>query len=162
MMRHSHFCLFSSQLYQTFDKVLLLAHGRALYSGAGGLAPARYFSSRGIQYPEGYNVADYLLDIASDPPVGLFQSASAGSSKVAEIREDAEKEPCSEVLALGNGNGNDTEKGQSGTWNVNSVIEEGKVAGGRKRRWLGNTKYATTFLTQLEVLSDREWKILCR
>ncbi|KAI0927964.1 hypothetical protein AcW2_004129 [Taiwanofungus camphoratus] len=152
----------NSQLYQTFDKVLLLAHGRALYSGAGGLAPARYFSSRGIQYPEGYNVADYLLDIASDPPVGLFQSASAGSSKVAEIREDAEKEPCSEVLALGNGNGNDTEKGQSGTWNVNSVIEEGKVAGGRKRRWLGNTKYATTFLTQLEVLSDREWKILCR
>ncbi|KAH9918371.1 ABC transporter [Epithele typhae] len=62
----------SSQLYHTFDKVLLLAHGRALYSGPGGFAPAEHFAGQGIAYKEGYNVADYLLDIASDPPVSLF------------------------------------------------------------------------------------------
>ncbi|OBZ75973.1 putative ATP-dependent permease [Grifola frondosa] len=63
----------SSQLYQTFDQILLLSHGRALYSGPGGFAPAEHFAAQGIAYKEGYNVADHLLDIASDPPVGLFQ-----------------------------------------------------------------------------------------
>ena len=70
----------SSQLYHSFDQILLLAHGHALYSGPGGFAPAEHFTARGIPYKEGYNVADYLLEVASDPPVALFQLSSTGTN----------------------------------------------------------------------------------
>ena len=42
------FLLLSSKLYDAFDRVLVLPHGRALYSGQGGLPPAEYFASQGI------------------------------------------------------------------------------------------------------------------
>ncbi|KAF8188323.1 ABC-2 type transporter-domain-containing protein [Pholiota molesta] len=62
----------SSQLYQKFDSVLLLSHGRLstqdlgicscglLYHGGFRIVPP---------YQQGYNVAEYLLEVASDPPV---------------------------------------------------------------------------------------------
>ena len=122
----------NSHLYQKFDKILVLSHGRTLYNGLGGFAPSQELASRGIAYPQGYNVADHLLDVASDPPAHLFQS---GTSKT-QVR--------------------DSEEG-------NTSLEKGYPPSG-PRFW--NTpdiaSYATTFLTQLEVLSGREWKILRR
>ncbi|KAF8894767.1 ABC transporter [Infundibulicybe gibba] len=60
------------QLYQTFDTVLLLAHGRPLYCGPGSFAPADYFSNQesgGVpKYQKGYNVADYLLEMQATHP----------------------------------------------------------------------------------------------
>ncbi|KAH9022606.1 hypothetical protein EDB84DRAFT_1589511 [Lactarius hengduanensis] len=47
----------NSQIYQTFDRIVLLAGGHALYEGPGGLAPAEYFASRGSPCTPGYNVA---------------------------------------------------------------------------------------------------------
>ncbi|KAJ7603493.1 hypothetical protein FB45DRAFT_960377 [Roridomyces roridus] len=127
----------SSQLYQTFDTVLLLSHGRALYNGQGGLIPAEHFAqvASGIApaYPQGYNVADYLLEVASDPPVALFQLSSGnspeydGSGKASTENSSSEKQPPA-----------------------------------RRTRAAGGSKYATTFLTQLQYLSGREWKILRR
>ena len=119
-----------------------------MYSGPGGLAPSRYFSSRGIPYQEGYNVADYLLDVASDPPVTLFQTAGATSSQVSnEVPSNKEH---SDV---------DAEKGQSQT---NVVLGGPKQPGTQMPRRSTRSDYAATFLTQLEVLSSREWKILKR
>lgn len=123
----------NSQLYHKFDRVLVLAHGRTLYNGPGGFAPSQEFASRGIPYPPGYNVADHLLDVASDPPVHLFQSGTASGTQMQSL-EDA-----------------------------NGSLEKGYPP---SHPWLqnapGRSSYATTFLTQLEVLSGREWKILCR
>ncbi|EJF62714.1 ABC transporter [Dichomitus squalens LYAD-421 SS1] len=137
----------SSQLYHSFDQILLLSHGRALYSGPGGSAPAQHFSAQGVAYKEGYNVADYLLDIASDPPVGLFQ-LSNGTTK-------------SEPPDVGtSGSSDEVEKGLvGGTVNVNGVVSQRKP---KRRSWFAGTSYTATFLTQLEVLSGREWKILRR
>ncbi|KZT24034.1 hypothetical protein NEOLEDRAFT_1095007 [Neolentinus lepideus HHB14362 ss-1] len=125
----------SSQLYQTFDQVLLLSHGRALYSGPGGFAPVDYFASTSSvpDYKRGYNVADYLLEIASDPSVGLFK-ASASSIETSEREKD--------VADL----------------EANEKNYE-RVGVGRRS---GGTACVATFLTQLEVLSGREWKILKR
>ncbi|KZT74033.1 hypothetical protein DAEQUDRAFT_720885 [Daedalea quercina L-15889] len=141
----------SSQLFQCFDKIILLSHGRALYYGAGGLTPAEYFSSRGIPYITGYNVADYLLDVASDPPVGLFQSVggTANGSEEGKLNSGS-----------GNGAGVDVEKVADASVPVLTSAESGQT-GGRKRR-VGAGRCATTFLTQLEVLSGREWMILRR
>ncbi|KAF6758758.1 ABC transporter [Ephemerocybe angulata] len=129
----------SSLLYQKFDLILLLAHGRALYSGPGGFAPVRHFASAGAgvvpPYQEGYNVAEYLLDVASDPPASLFPMGDQMSSLGAWARR---------ALSLENGNG------------------EGNEKTGVSVRPVANSAYATTFLTQLQYLCGREWKTLKR
>ena len=120
---------------------MLLSHGRALYIGAGGLAPANFFSSKGIAYQQGYNVADYLLDIASDPPAALFQAT-----------EGTKESSTEQVLEGASG---ELEKGY-GSPRLGALPKStATVARGRSR-------CATTFLTQLEVLSGREWKFLRR
>ena len=121
----------SSQLYQKFDLVVLLSHGRALYSGPGGFAPAEYFSNAGTvaPYQKGYNVAEYLLEVANDPPVSLFQLRQSHSSEDIDAGSKPEKE-----LPFGP------------TARVDS----------------SEHRYATTFLTQFQHLSGREWKILKR
>ncbi|KAF9023043.1 hypothetical protein BDZ89DRAFT_1093146 [Hymenopellis radicata] len=117
----------SSHLYQTFDQILVLAHGNAIYTGPGGFAPVEHFnhiaSGAVPAFPgQGYNVADYLLDVASDPPFVLLQSKD--ESRIPDKLE-SRKAATSPVTRV-----------QSGC--------------------------ATTFLTQLECLSGREWKILKR
>ena len=123
----------NSQLYQKFDQVLVLSHGRTLYNGSGGFAPSQELASRGIPYPQGYNVADHLLDVASDPPAHVFQSR-----------------PSPGVHARNSEEGN------------NSLEKGYPPSGPRVRNAPGGASCATTFLTQLEVLSGREWKILRR
>jgi hypothetical protein len=123
----------SSQLYQKFDLVLLLSHGRALYSGPGGFAPAEYFSNAGTvaPYQQGYNVAEYLLEVANEPPVSLFQLRQSHTSleESKDVGSTSEKNLPSASIARGD------------------TSEHG---------------YATTFLTQLQHLCGREWKTLKR
>lgn len=110
----------------------MLSHGRTLYHGAGGFAPSEHLTSRGIPYQQGYNVADHLLEVASDPPVRLFQGDN-GDNSTKEI-------PSSDSMVP-------LEKGTRARKDATST---------------GYSGYATTFLTQLEVISGREWKILRR
>ena len=144
--------MLSSQLFQCFDNIILLSHGRALYYGPGGLAPAEYFSSRGIPYTTGYNVADYLLDVASDPPVGLFQSrGSPGSPSRSEEDKPSHR----------GGNASNVDVEKTGATSIPMLPLTQTVRPARPRK-AGAGRYAATFLTQLEVLSGREWMILRR
>lgn len=127
-------------LYHKFDLVLVLAHGRALYSGAGGFAPVEYFSSAASgsipPYQQGYNVAEYLLEVASDAPVGLFQ-AQARQQSLNTIHDDevtSEKVPATPQI-------------------------DGRSLPDSMKRQSG---YATTFLSQFQYLCGREWKNLQR
>lgn len=62
----------SSQLYHMFDDVILLAKGGVqLYSGKAREAAA-WWESKGLHCPEGWNPADFMLDIASDPPAAFL------------------------------------------------------------------------------------------
>jgi hypothetical protein len=139
---------------------MLLSHGRALYSGAGGLGPTEYFSTRGVPaLREGYNVADYLLEVASDAPVSLYQSggnahAHAGSARSGSTDEEAET---NEKTRNGNAEMQmaNMESGLIGRETAAANIGQGAVA-------TTKTRYAATFLTQFESLSGREWKILKR
>ena len=131
----------SSQLYQSFDTILLLSHGRTLYSGPGLFAPSHYFSTTASKvvpaYPQGYNVADYLLEVASNPHVSLFQLQKTQiSEKGPDNLEVQQKEERSDL----------------------SLIDRNGTRSATGKR----SKYATTFLTQLQYLSSREWKILRR
>ncbi|KAF8264261.1 hypothetical protein EI94DRAFT_1593905 [Lactarius quietus] len=116
----------NSQIYQTFDRILLLAGGRTLYEGPGGLAPSDYFAERGSPCTPGYNVADHLLDLAHAPPA---QRDSPSLTK--------------EAGAITYAAANPHERG-SLLWR------------------LSQPRSAAAFLTQLQVLAGREWKILGR
>lgn len=113
------------------------------------MAPARHFSSvrnADIErtgesevhaYEEGYNVADYLLEIASAVPASSTATENAVKSNpeeltAATIRSSDEKPNGTDVEALAT----------------------------RNRNVMGT--YAATFLTQFQVLCGREWKLLCR
>jgi len=119
----------NSQIYQTFDRIVLLADGRALYEGPGGLAPAEYFAERGSPCTPGYNVADHLLDLAHSPPA--LPDTPNMSKEGAAIASSETSNP--------------NERGSgSALWK------------------LSRQRSAAAFLTQLQVLAGREWKILRR
>ena len=79
----------SSRVYHEFGRVLLLGGGKALYEGPGGLAPSTFFSVKGVDAPrEGYNVAEHLLNIASEYQAGetdLHSPSSAGSGGSGDV-----------------------------------------------------------------------------
>lgn len=144
----------SSQLYQTFDTILLLAHGQAVYSGPGSFAPVDYFNRLAgtvPPYKEGYNVADYLLEVASDPPVSLFQTSNTPAQSTLVPGDGSQVEGKRDNLV------DLTEKEHVKENGTGALRLENKEIASSSRR-----SYATTFLTQFEVLSGREWKILRR
>ncbi|GMM33066.1 putative ATP-dependent permease [Saccharomycopsis crataegensis] len=54
-----------SNIVALFDKLLLLSEGSIVYSGDM-LKCTEFFNGQGYQCPQGYNIADYLIDITSD------------------------------------------------------------------------------------------------
>lgn len=142
----SNDCL-SSQLYLQFDTILVLSQGHMLYSGPGSMAPVDHFRTSAVSgvpyYREGYNVADYLLEVASHPPVQLFslspqsRTRSSGSDSEAIEKERKDGSSIGSPIAL------------------NATVGRRVGAGSR-------LTYATTFLTQFQYLCGREWKILRR
>lgn len=156
----------SSRLYQSFDTVLLLSEGKPLYFGPGGTAPASYFTSKGYPCPEGYNVADHLLEIASagacanfdyqytsDRPHGPVSPQIDGYvlSPVESKPFPGKGSPGLETLSK-----HDLESsrpGHSPSSSTNAAYSQGISA---------SKACATTFLTQLQVLSGREWRNLKR
>jgi ABC-type multidrug transport system ATPase subunit/ABC-type multidrug transport system permease subunit len=133
----------SSQLYQSFDTILVLSHGHALYSGPGSFAPVERLAGVAPPYQQGYNVADYLLEVASDPPLALLQSQNTTSGE--QLNSGlSEKVDGSTESRLGN--------------NGRAEAGDAHASYGRRK----TSKYAATFLTQLQYLSGREWKILRR
>ncbi|KAH8114133.1 hypothetical protein DFH11DRAFT_1704353 [Phellopilus nigrolimitatus] len=137
----------SSKLYHTFDRVMVLSHGRALYSGRGGLAPAEHFAAHGVgMSPEGYNIAEHLLDIASDPQPALFS--------VEHSTPETTSDPLIATV--------DSKKSEDANGIGFSGAAELEKGGGGRISHRSGSQYSTTFLTQFEVLSGREWKILRR
>ena len=118
---------------------MLLAHGRSLYSGPGAFAPVEYFASTsaGVKpYEQGYNVAEYLLDVASDPPVALFQMRDSHSTTRAEEKLTSPSKEKSHMEFTSH---------RTGRFSLPST-----------------QSYETTSLTQLQTICGREWKILRR
>lgn len=170
----------SSALYHSFSQVVLLSNGRQLYFGPGGSRPAEFFASQGRPCPAGYNVADHLLEIASGSSEGLatgqtaviLPSQSSGGSSATSSHT-----PEHENGGSGSKTGSDhrlvdetpmQEKGLSypppallkDERRELDLAELGDEE--KKREWWPRTHCATTFLTQMEVLSGREWRNLKR
>ncbi|CAE6473936.1 unnamed protein product [Rhizoctonia solani] len=157
----------SSRLYHQFDQILLLSRGEQVYFGPGGTAPVRSLESRGVHgMEEGYNVADWLLEVASEAaPV------SGGYDQITGTRASMYG-PNAQANFYDQEHGITSEKRLDGSMRYRggkvSVEEESDQSTKeepnmvRVGRGKGGQKYAATFLTQVEVLCGREWKNLKR
>ncbi|RUS20020.1 hypothetical protein BC937DRAFT_86556 [Endogone sp. FLAS-F59071] len=65
-----------SDIFQLFNRVVVLAGGQTLYIGAPNEA-AEDFKNRGLESPANYNIADYMLDVALQPAL-LARAQSHG------------------------------------------------------------------------------------
>ena len=135
--------LLSSRLYHMFDQLLVLSGGRSFYNGAAGAEPSDYFASRGHPCPALYNPADHLLDLATAPPAGLLGPGKA-TSRPGDRSSD--ENTSSEKVAQPQ---------------ADYPVKKGNWMTGRSGKLLSShqssRRYTTTFLTQFEVLSGREW-----
>lgn len=153
----------------TFTHVLLLSKGCTLYSGPGRLAPVQALTAQGESpCPEGYNIADWLLDIASEetPPrkptsrtTALPQTPSGELNRRVgttngTLAPVSEPEGSSQEKLVETGSRTKLEAD-------GSVASGGGGSGGDRDKWSGKL-YATTYMTQFEVLARREWLSLKR
>lgn len=66
-----------SNIFNLFDRLLLLAAGRMVYSGPADEA-ASHFGTLGYSVPAGFNTADYLIDITMDASMEYSQGRLGG------------------------------------------------------------------------------------
>ncbi|POW23353.1 hypothetical protein PSHT_00303 [Puccinia striiformis] len=89
----------NSQIYHAFDYVCLLAPGgRQIYCGPTSEA-VNYLGSRGLQCPAEFNPADFLLEVASEPPVGFLDQCTEPD----QMKCETSKEEHSRVAMLEEG-----------------------------------------------------------
>lgn len=174
----------SSALYHSFTQVVLLSNGRQLYFGPGGSRPAEFFASQGRPCPPGYNVADHLLEIASGSNEGLVtgQAAVMATTSNDTISSATGSHTPESNGTNVNGHGNNgsekrlVDESPNQEKNISypppnllkddrreREIDLAELSDEeQKREWWPKTHCATTFLTQMEVLSGREWRNLKR
>ncbi|KAI8369430.1 uncharacterized protein BYT42DRAFT_110213 [Radiomyces spectabilis] len=85
-----------SNIFKMFDSLLLLAAGQMVYFGAVNDTP-RYFRDIGFPVPEGYNVADYLIDLTMKKPEETNQPQESlddddeGEQRLNDLSTEAEE-----------------------------------------------------------------------
>ncbi|KNZ49396.1 hypothetical protein VP01_503g1, partial [Puccinia sorghi] len=130
----------NSQIYHAFDYVCLLAPGgRQIYCGPTSQA-VTYLSARGLHCPAEFNPADFLLEVASEPPVGFldeFSTAPKSSGSQPCKSEALKEDPSTLFPPTSMATANDTNVHQLG-------------------------KPTATFITQLQAIAHREWLALKR
>ncbi|CAG9785594.1 unnamed protein product [Diatraea saccharalis] len=90
----------SSQLFNTADDILLLANGRTLYSGAL-LDIPNTLARAGFVCPQYYNMADYMLEIASGEHVGNIALLESEAKSYAYEMKNVAKSDVHEVNSKG-------------------------------------------------------------
>lgn len=91
----------SSQVFATFDRLLLLAEGRTAYLGPARITSKDFFASQGFPCPQDFNPADHLISLLAVEPgnesedrarVALLCDAFADSELGKEVRAAVKNE----------------------------------------------------------------------
>ncbi|GAA5926365.1 hypothetical protein JCM1841_006993 [Sporobolomyces salmonicolor] len=77
-----------SNIVALFDKLMLLASGRVVYSGKADTAQA-YFEGIGCSCPPGFNIADYLIDLTMQTEKPSSDSTTAADTLI-QLEDDPE------------------------------------------------------------------------
>ncbi|KAI9342049.1 hypothetical protein DFJ73DRAFT_843020 [Zopfochytrium polystomum] len=155
-----------SDVFSMFDDVLVLSSGSPLYNGPGSDA-AGYFRNMGKPCPEGYNIADHLLDLAVGTP--LLSSSANSNSMTQRSRKrlwdwksyhnPVELEPSGDA-ELGSTNSPESESGGSST--AKKTVDGSSGNSSLQGSSTTGVSYRASFLTQLGVLIQRSGRHLCR
>ncbi|KAL7409470.1 hypothetical protein BDY24DRAFT_355976 [Mrakia frigida] len=169
----------SSKLYFSFDSVIVLAQGKQVYNGNGGHSPVDHFVSRGgPALPLGYNVADYLLEIASEGNPELLPSSSSMTTfnnpptsrrsflqRTADSNLEKSTFPSSPTsdddneIAIHTLHRNDTPSSH----NNNSLTQRSSQSDDIiPTNYKPTLKPVSSFLTQFQILCGREWRTIRR
>ncbi|GJJ77550.1 hypothetical protein EMPS_09909 [Entomortierella parvispora] len=139
-----------SDIYELFDDLLLLSQGMVVYFGKAQSA-STYFEELGYDCPVGWNIADYLLDLVSEP-----HETSSGERLSAVHKDFAtyysnylSSNPEAYLTQLLNEHNN----------RVNKIEGESLMSRCKKEY---TTEYATTALTQTLMLTHRNLTNLAR
>ena len=86
-----------SNIYALFDKLILLAKGKLIYSGPAQEACIRHFQDLGYECPLGFNIADYLIDLTMHVlrEKGLVKSLSGERRPVPDSEHEVFMSPSS-------------------------------------------------------------------
>ncbi|KAI8924499.1 hypothetical protein BC831DRAFT_465321 [Entophlyctis helioformis] len=144
-----------SDVYGLFDQILLLSKGSTTYFGSAKSA-SRFFAAQGLPCPDGYNIADHLLDIASH---GKDNAGVDGANVVAQLAQQDDQMHLrnrSSVDAPVKSTTRLTE--QHTQLSTETVIMSSDTLPLPSDETLSEPKYCASFLTQLSVLVDRSWR----
>ncbi|EYE99659.1 putative ATP-dependent permease ADP1 [Aspergillus ruber CBS 135680] len=87
-----------SNIVALFDRLILLAQGRTVYSGPFSSCQ-QYFDDSGYSCPPGFNIADYLVDLTMHASVSRTRS-DEGQSTLLDVRNDIPKTASSSLRAV--------------------------------------------------------------
>lgn len=87
-----------SNIVALFDRLILLAQGRTVYSGPFSSCQ-QYFDNSGYSCPPGFNIADYLVDLTMHASVSRTQSGE-DEPPLLEVRSDPPKTASSSLRAV--------------------------------------------------------------
>ncbi|KAK4705330.1 hypothetical protein P7C70_g872, partial [Phenoliferia sp. Uapishka_3] len=139
----------NSQVYHLFDSVLVLTGGgRQLHLGPAADVNST-LAARGHHCPEGWNPADYLLELASDPPVDLLSPTTLRASKISS-------QAWQKSYASEDANSDEGKDNQQMLPALHKFPPSGKAT------TQASQKPATVILTQFQVLAGRQFHNLQR
>ncbi|GAA5976278.1 hypothetical protein JCM5350_001403 [Sporobolomyces pararoseus] len=154
----------SSQIFHQFDQVILLGMGGVqLYAGKAADSK-EWFAMRGYPCPEGWNPADYFLDLATSPPRDLIpgppgpttRSSSTGSMKETSGMSSRHHDPSATLPTVG------STSASPAICSKTTAVSKPFSLKNQFQLQDEDRKPSTVTLTQFEVLAKREAKNLKR
>ncbi|KAL2918422.1 hypothetical protein HK105_201822 [Polyrhizophydium stewartii] len=149
-----------SDVFARFDQILLLSKGSVVFFGASKHAAA-HFADRGLPCPEGYNLADHLIDVATKHPDDARADTSSTAHSSDESRELRRRNLSESAQTLRDGSGAAMVASavveKSSPDNQVTVITEtpAQPAAVSSTDLSARPRLATSFLTQLSTLLRR-------
>jgi len=157
----------SSQMFQEFDKLLLLSEGNSVFFGDAKDA-FKYFSKLGMECPFGYNLADFYMQLLTDEDLHGTQPVKA---KLVEAWKEEEKGLFLDHTEFDNERSNTrrfftdsvVSSFRSVVKSVRSLPSNFIESMGRSEpvediSWDDDRKYATSWNTQFRNLSQRAFR----
>jgi len=132
-----------SNIVALFDKLLLLASGKTIYSGPAEPCQS-YFATQGYPCPGGFNIADYLIDLTAQTEQSGANAAEAEAALI-QLAGEQDAVPIDDP-ELGDGRHRAFPSAEETELDTrpNSAVENGTAFASAKRFFSGSASPSTT------------------
>ncbi|KAJ2369134.1 ATP-binding cassette transporter snq2, partial [Coemansia sp. RSA 2607] len=149
----------SENIYELFDKVMVIEEGRQLYYGPANQAVA-YFQSIGIEKPPRQTTSDFLTGVAQIHERRILPGWEEKAPRTAEDFERVwlESQQYASVRSEVETFTAQTSESSDYTREFREIVDKTKM-GTENSRLRRRSSYITTFMYQLKLLFRREWEL---